>query len=182
MTAPLTLASTQSIVDRFDRTHVALRIAIVLAGLGAVAAIRVAATAPQPVLDLAIVVLVGSSALFPDGHSGLAAVALVGVDWALAVDDPSTPWVMAVGAAVATFHSALALATIAPVGARLERATGRRWVRRTALVVALVPPTWIAVIVADRLELAANQLLVGLALLVIALTAMWSRHGELGQS
>ena len=179
MTAPVTLAPTKSVVDRVDGGQLALRIVVVLAGLAAVASIRLAATESQPMLDLAIVALVGFSALFPDWHSGLLVVALVGVGWALAVDDPATPWAMAAAAAVAAFHSTLALATIAPIGARLDRATYRRWARRTAAVIALVPPTWLAVVVAERLEFGASQLLVGLALVVVAVGAMWARRGDL---
>ena len=185
MTAPVTASSSASsssappLFGRVDRGQLALRIAVVLTGLAAVASIRLAATEPQPALDLAIVLLVGVSALFPDGHAGLAVVALVGADWALAVDDPDTPWVMVTGVAVAAFHVALALATIAPIGARLAHATWQRWARRTAVVVALVPPTWIAVLVIGRLDLGTSQVLVGLALLVVAVVAMWSRAGDL---
>lgn len=171
-------ASTEPVFGRFDVGQLGLRMGIVLAGLAALASIRVAATDPQPVVDVAIVMLVGFSVLFPDWHSGLAVVALVGVNWALAVDDPVTPWAMAAGASLAAFHSTLALATIAPVGARLDRATWRRWARRTAVVIALVLPTWLAVAVVDRLELGASQLLIGVALLTVALIAMWSRRGD----
>lgn len=181
MTAPMAQTPTESIFGRVDSRQVALRIGVVLTGLAAVASIRLAATESQPVLDLVIVVLVGFSAVFPDWHSGLAVVVLVGVDWALVVDDSATPWTMAAGAALVAFHSTLALATIAPIGARLARATWRRWARRTAVVIAAVVPTWLAVVVAERLDIGSSQLLVGLALVVVALSAMWSRRGDLGR-
>lgn len=181
MTAPPVSAPTTSVGDRIDGVQLALRIGVVVAGLAAVASIRLAATEPQPVLDLAILVLLGFCVLLPDWPAGLLVVMFVGVDWALAVDDPTTPWAMAAGAAVAMFHSTLALVTVAPIGARLEHPTRRRWARRTSLVVALVVPTWLAVVVAERLELGASQLLVGLALLVVAVGAMWLRRGDLGR-
>lgn len=175
MTVPI--ASMQSIAPRLARTQLALRLVIVLAGLAAVVSIRLAAAEAEPVLDLVIVVLVLVAALFPDGHAGILVVVAVGVNWVLAVDDPTTQWVMVGAVAVAVFHSALALATVAPLGARLERATLWRWARRTALVVSSVPPVWLCVVLADRLDIGTSQLLVGVALLVVAAWTMWSRRG-----
>lgn len=182
MTEAAVPAPRRWVSGRVDGGQALLRLVVVLSGLAALASIRLAATEPRPVLDLVIVGLLAVTALFPDRHAGLAVVALVGVDWTLSVDDATTPWAMAAGAALVTFHSTLALATIAPIGARLEDTTPRRWARRTATVIALVLPTWLAVGFADRLELGVNQLLVGLALLAVALIAMWSRHGGLGRA
>lgn len=171
-------AATSSQSARFDGVQLALRLVIVVAGLSAVASIRLAAAEPQPVPDLAIAALVGVAALFPDGHWGLAVVALVAVDWGLAVDDVTTPWVIAAAVTMVAFHSALAVATIAPIGARLAPATLRRWARRTVVVVASAPPCWLAVVVVERLDPGSNQVLVGAALVVVALAAMWSRRGD----
>ncbi len=177
MTAPL--ASAPPIAHRLDRVQLALRMLVVVAGLVAVGSIRLAATDAQPALDVAIIVLVTVAALFPDGHAGLAAVAVVGVDWVLAVDDASSAWVMVLAVSMVWFHAALALTTVSPIGARPEPATLRRWARRTAVVAASVPPTWLAVVAAGRLDVGTSQLLVGAALLVVAASAMWSRRGSL---
>ena len=115
-------------------------------------------------------------AFVPDSHTGLAVVLVVCLHWFAAVDHVATPWALAVAAALAVFHTALAAATIAPPAAVWTRAMRRRWLRRFGGALAASAGTWAVVrAIHDRRPGGAAALMV-IALVVLALAASWARR------
>ena len=154
----------------------ALRLVALVSPFAAVACTWSAAGRTVPLVAVLVLPLAAVCAFVPDSHTGLAVVLVVCLHWFAAVDDPATPWALAVAAALAAFHTALAAATVAPPSAVWTRAMRRRWLRRFGGALAASAGTWVAVrAIHDRHPVSAAVLMVA-ALVVLALAASWARR------
>lgn len=165
---------------RPGRPHVFLRLTIVAGAALAVACTRAAAADSVAALDVAVIAAALLGAGWPDTHAGLFFMALAGIDWFVAVDDTTTPWTIGVAIALVVVHTAMAAAGVAPPGAPWTRAMHRRWIRRVIGVAATSVPAWAAVVGIGRYEPTGSAALFAAALLLLAGTGLWMRHGDLG--
>ncbi len=120
-------------------------------------------------------------ALSPDSHLPLALVVALGVHWAVVVDADASAWSLAAAVPLCTFHSATALATTLPSGARIPAAMVRRWTARTSLVVVSALAVWIAIVVAHRYPLRGSSVLVAVTLAAIAMVTLAAKPVRKGR-
>lgn len=170
------------LLGRARGTGLVARLVVVAAAVIAVGAIRLAAGAgqagPDPALDVAVIALALVAVAVPDSHVGLALIAMIGVDWWVQVDDVSSAWSIAVAAAVAVIHAALAAATVAPPTARWTGSMIRRWTSRSCLVSGLGSATWLVLAWVEDREPAHVGWLAGPALAAAAIGALWTARGS----
>ena len=122
----------------------------------------------------AIVLVIALAALTvvrPGADTAVAVLIAVVWYWLAAVDDTTSPWVLAVAGALFAFHTIVALlATTAPT-ATIDRASMRRWAVRSAPVAAAIVASWLAVVAFDRGSNPGSVWLTALALVVAAALA-----------
>lgn len=165
-------------LGNIGRHQITLRVGIIAGALLMVIATRLAAGEPVPPIDAAVVALAIVCAGVPDTHVGLAVIVLGWIGWLVAVDDPTTPWAIAMAGGTITFHAATAAATIGPLSASLDPRTLRRWVARSATAAATALPVWLAVVVVEGLDPDASATTAALALFAIAAGAIFARYGR----
>lgn len=162
-----------------------LRAAIVAGAVGALLASSAAAApgAPSGLEFVALAAMASAlvSTVLPDHHVGLVTSMLIGVHWWLGVDDVATPWSMAAGAGLIAHHTALAAASLSPLGSTWSAPMRTRWLRRLLLVTAVAPPIWVGVWLLERTQVPASSPLVGAALLVLAVAVWWVRRRDAGE-
>ena len=158
----------------------ALRLLALVSPLVAVACTWIAAGRTVPLVAVVVLVLAARCASVPDSNAGLAVVLVVCLHWLTAVHDPVTPWALAVAAALATFHTSLAAATVAPPAAMWTRAMRRRWLRRFGGAAGASAGTWVAVRAIHDRRPGGDVALVVAALVVLALAASWARRAAAG--
>jgi hypothetical protein len=152
---------------------------IVASSVIAVGCTRLASDDPIPALEILVVGLALICAPFPDNHLGLLVVVLIGFNWVLAVDDPTTPWSIGAGISLAVLHTSLAATGVAPLAAPWTRAMYRRWGRRLLTVAAATIPAWALAAALSRTDIPGSPALLVAALLALAVGAVWARHGDL---
>lgn len=154
--------------------------ALIIAGaLLALGSTRAAGEEPVLALEVIVASLGLITALWPDHHFGLLVVLLVGVHWLIAVDDATTPWVIAAAVSVALVHTAAAAASIAPPATPWSQAMTRRWIRRFGLITAASAPTLLMVLALEQTDPPTSPALLTAALLVLAIAGLWARHNSL---
>ena len=154
----------------------ALRLLSLVSPLVAVACVWAAAGHTVPSVAVVVFVLAAVCAFLPDSHAGLVVVLVVGLHWLTTVDDPTTPWAVAVAASLAVFHTSLAAATVAPPSAVWTRSMRRRWLRRFGGAAAASAATWVAVRAIHGRRPGGAAALVVAALVLLAGAAAWARR------
>lgn len=162
---------------RGDVVAVTLRAVVVAAPLLAVAFTRVAAGSGRPVVAIAVAALALVCARRPDNHVGLAVVLVVGGNWVATVDDVATPWAVAVAAALAAFHAAVAAAGVTAPLAPWTPAMIRRWARRAGILMATGAATWAVVALLDGRAGGGRAVVSVTVLAALAAAALWARGG-----
>lgn len=160
------------------RHQVSLRAAVIVGALTMLAATRMAAVEPVPLLEVTVIVLAALCAALPDTHLGLAVVVLAAANWLATVDDTTTPWAAGMGVGLIVFHASCAAATIAPPSASLRADTVRRWSTRTVVAATPVVPVWLGVTAVARLDIGPGPTTAAMGLFVVAVGALWARHGR----
>ena len=155
-----------------------LRVLILAAPLMALGATS-AAGQTIPAINVAITAAALACVLAPDSHVGLVAVGLIGIQWLVAVQDPTTPWVLAVAVSISVFHAGLAAAIAVPPAARWTHAMIVRWTSRLLVVVAASGGTWVASRLVASFLVAGNAMLLTASLVVLAMGGLWARDGAL---
>jgi hypothetical protein len=156
-----------------------LRVLTLVSPLVSVGCTRLAAGYTVPAINLIVVGLALACAVVPDSHVGLLVVLLVGIEWLATVDDPATPWSMAVAVSFTVFHAAMAAASVAPPAARWTPAMCRRWMRRSFAVMAASAGAWATMAAIKTFDVASSSVLVTASLLVLAIAGLWARDGTL---
>ena len=160
-------------------SQIVLRVAVVVSGLAAIVATRAATNDPIVALEGAVVVVALLCAITPDTHLGLLGVVLIGTNWLVVVDDSATPWAIGVALAVASFHTSMSAASVAPIAAGWTRAMRRRWTRRFVVLAATVVPVWSVVALVEGVDIGGSSVVMAGALFVVAIAGLWARHGAL---
>lgn len=164
-------------LGRGDAAGLAIRGLVLVLPALAVAATWAAAGRGRPFVVLFALGLGVLCARHPDRHAGLVVVATVGIDWWATVDDPVTPWSLVVAALLAVFHAASAAAGVAPPKATWTRAMGRRWLRRTGVLLVAAACAWGVVAALDGRAGRGRSLVLVASLAIIAAAALWT-HGR----
>ena len=168
-------------VDWFDRLRVISPQRWVLIGVAMTAA--VAAPLVTGVVDgnvngvmVAIVfaAAVGATAR-PDFHTALAVEAIVVWQWLATVDDPLTPWAMAMAGCVFAFHTTVALMSVAPMTSVIDALVVRRWVKRSVPVVVATLAAWLLVMTLDGRQAPGSAVLTAAAFVTLAGLALAAR-------
>ncbi len=148
-----------------------IRALILTAALLCVGFSRVAGE-PLYVIEIVVVAFAGKCAVHPDSHVGLLVVLAVGINWVVAVEDATNPWVIGVAASLALFHTSVAAASVAPLGAAWTPTLGRKWGGRLAAIAFLSLPTWLIVHAIEQRGIEPHPLLFIGALVALTLTAL----------
>ena len=155
-----------------DRTRLS---AYLVAGVAALCFLGCASAAGHFVFWGALLVTLGWLAALVDGSAaGLAlfAAALL-LDWVVSDPPPTTWWVLAAVALLAVIWSVCVLAGAGPHIAPLPRALVRVWLVRTGLLAAGCVALGDLVLLLTGRVATGSPILVTLALLAIAATAVW---------
>jgi len=165
--------------DQPDISAVVLRSLIVLSPLAAVGITWLAANRVLPGVAMVVMLLSGACAIRPDSHFGVLVVAIITIQWLAIVHNHTTPWSIAVAAALTIFHAAHAAATVAPITTAWTPAMRHRWARRAVALVLASAATWtiVAFAQAHRAPITGTILLTA-SLLVLAAGAFWARNGN----
>ena len=156
-----------------------VRMLIIAGPVAAIVCTHLAAAGAPFVLDLVfldslIVVLALVCVAYPDGHLGMVVLALLTAEWLSGVDDPATPWALALATSFLVFHTSLAAAAVAPPSARWTPAMCRRWLRRAAVLMAASVATTGVVIGAASLDLAGSGIVLAAALALLTIGGLWA--------
>jgi hypothetical protein len=156
-----------------------LRILIGVSSLAGLACTLLAADESVPVVKYIIIALSLGCVVYPDGHLGLAVVVLIGIEWWVTVDDPTTPWSIAVAASLAVFHTSMAAAGVVAPSAAWTRPMCRRWLRRCSTLALAGPAVWALAVAFDDRNSASSQVLLAASVMALVLAGVWARSGTL---
>lgn len=120
--------------------------------------------------------LATAAAMRPDTHVALLAVIAIVWHWLATVDGTGGVWLLGAALCLLGYHGVIAISASLPTGGKLPRATIGRWLARTATVGVVTTVVWGFVVLLDRRDAPGNGLLTGLALAVIALSAVMIRN------
>ena len=138
-----------------------------------------AADQTLPFVKFVIIAVSLVCVVYPDSHLGLFVVVLLGVEWLVTVDDPTTPWSIAVAASMALFHTSMAAAGVVPSSAAWSTSMRRRWGRRCVMLMLPAPAAWLLVVVVDDRNSSGSQVLLAASLVTLVIAAVWARAGTL---
>jgi hypothetical protein len=178
MSEDLARTATQRFVD-IGRPQLAIRLVILLCPVVILLVTGIAGSVWAPVVLLIVPLAVGSAAM-PDSHAGLLLLAVLLTQWGVAVDDPTTPWLLPVVLAAVVMHTAMAAATIVPPGSSWSAVTVRRWLRRTLVVLAVTLLTWFVAFGLAAIGPAGGVWLLVPALLLMVAAGAWIWTHSLG--
>lgn len=156
-----------------------LRVVIGVAPLIALGCTLLAADQTLPFVKFVIIAVSLVCVVYPDSHLGLFVVVLLGVEWLVTVDDPTTPWSIAVAASMALFHTSMAAAGVIPSSAAWSTSMRRRWGRRCVTLMLPAPVMWLLVVAVDNRNSAGSQVLLAASLVTLVTAAVWARAGTL---
>lgn len=155
-------------LSRLSAQQLAFRAALML-GAALVFGFDLAAGASFSAFYLFVVlVLAMFAAAAPDGGLPLFLVLVLAWHWAVAVPDPTSVWLVGAAFGILTVHEAAVLAAYGPVTLMLDGRLVRLWVARAGAVAAVTVLVWFGVRFVSVLDLPANELLFGGALLLLA--------------
>ena len=167
------------LLARARGTGLLLRFVIGITPLIALGCTLLAADQALPFLKFVIIASALMCAVYPDSHLGLFVVVLIGVEWLVTVDDPTTPWSIAVAASMALFHTSMAAAGVVPSSACWSTPMRRRWLRRSVVLMLPAPVMWLVVVAFDDRNSAGSQVLLAASLTTLVVAAVWARAGVL---
>jgi hypothetical protein len=127
-----------------------LSFAALLAATAATIATGAASGSPSVFAIVLVAGLAGLAVGRPATHTALSVFVVVIWYWLAAVDDPVTPWAMAVSVALFAFHTIVALLATTPTTATVDRTSVRRWLVRSLTVATTIVATWGLVAAFDR--------------------------------
>ncbi|MGA9276190.1 hypothetical protein [Ilumatobacter sp.] len=156
-----------------------LRLVVVLAPLGALAAVTAEVGRWWPFGGVLMGALAIAAAFRPDSHTALLIIAVVVCHVLATVEQVDSPWVVVVACCLLLHHSAVALTASFPVGGVVPTATLLRWAQRTGVAGGLTIGMWGLVIVMERRDAAGNGLLTALAVAIVAASAVVIRSRSL---
>jgi hypothetical protein len=137
----------------------------------------------QSILVFILVVgfAVGSVAR-PATHTALAVMIVVTWQWLVTTDDRMSPLVIGVACLLFAFHTIVALLATVPITAGVEAAIGRRWGRRSALVVIATVAMWLAVALMDqrRADGSVALTLLGFVTVTVLVLGLGTRRRTIG--
>lgn len=145
-----------------------LRLVTVLAPLGALFAVTAEVGTWWPFGLVVVTVLACASAIQPDSHTALVAIAVCAAHWLITVDRVDTPWLPAASVCLLAYHAVNALAAAFPTGGKVPTPTLVRWLRRTMFGASVTVGMWLLVVLLDRRDAPGNGLLTALALAILA--------------
>lgn len=105
----------------------------------------------------------------PDTLVPTAVVGFVIARWVVSDGSPTSPAVLAIAAALALFHTTVALLASVPVRATVPREVLRRWAVRWVVVVGLTAAWWGALLVLDRRDAGGSSIVTVAALAAVVL-------------
>jgi hypothetical protein len=128
-----------------------------------------------------LVLLVGAfavlSAVAPDSHAPLGVVLVLGVYWAMSIEEAISWQLLVLAVLLVVFHVACLLASYGPPSAVLDRTLLALWWPRVAALSVVAGLVWVAALVASRTDLPASGWLLAAGLLVVlAWTVLLSRR------
>jgi hypothetical protein len=112
----------------------------------------------------------------------LFAMLLVGLLWLTSDPDPRTPWSMALAALMLTIHSALALRSSLPPEADIGAAIWWRWLFRAGVTLGVTGVAYLAVVAGHAVRPIDSELVLVLALGVLAGLVLVLRRETLGDA
>ena len=149
-----------------------LRLTVLIGPLVTFAAACAAADHVLVPVGVVVAVLAICCALQPDTNAALIVLVVLVWDWAGAVHDHRTPWVLMAAAGLLAFHVGMAMSSIAPATVAWSPATRHRWARRVELVGALTIAAWLSTLAAHAIDLDGGALLLVIAVLLLAAAAV----------
>ena len=121
----------------------------VAAAAAAVMLTGVAAGDLNPVLLMVVSLTALAASARPDFPTALLVETIVVWHWFAATDDRVTPVAMPMALCVFVFHVGIALMSVAPTNAIIDRTIIRRWSVRSGYVVVATVAVWLLVVVMD---------------------------------
>ena len=156
-----------------------LRAVVVLAPLGALAAVTAELGRWWPFGAVLVAALAIAAAFRPDSHTALLVIAIVGWHVLATVDRVDSPWIPVVTCCVLVHHSVVALTATFPVGGVVPTPTLASWAVRTGIVGLASVAMWALVVVMERRDAAGNGLLTTLAVVIVGASALLIRSRSL---
>jgi hypothetical protein len=117
-----------------------------------------------------------------DSRTALFGLLLIGLLWLTSNPDARAPWSLVLASLMLIAHAAAALRSTLPPGARLDASIVWRWVFRVAATLALTALTYLLVVAADYVEPTGSELMISLALVVLAALVLLLRRETVGNS
>ena len=167
------------LLSRASGIGLLLRVVIGISPMVALACTILAADRTLPIVPFVVVALALGCVVLPDSPIGLIVVVLIGIQWWVTVENSSTPWSIAVAAALAVFHTSLAAAGVVPPSAAWTSAMIRRWMRRGATLLLAVPVLWLVTVVVQDRATQSSEILLAASILAMVTAAVWARAGTL---
>ena len=103
----------------------------------------------------------------PDLHTALMVETILVWYWFAATEDRLTPWAMPMALCLFVFHSGVALMSVAPASAIIDRTVIWRWTIRSGYVVIATMAVWLLVVVLDERQAPGSAALTGVAFVTL---------------
>jgi hypothetical protein len=103
----------------------------------------------------------------PDLHTALMVETIVVWYWFAETEDRLTPWAMPVGLCLFVFHTGVALMSVAPASAIIDRTVIWRWMIRSGYVVIATVAVWLVVVVLAERRAPGSAALTGVAFVTL---------------
>lgn len=168
MSVGVTVSGLLDNLSLLSMQQLSLRLVVLIAPMVALVAEGRAGAHVQTWFITFVVIICAGSALLPDSHTGLLVVLMIGLHWALALRDVTSAWVLVAALALLVFHVAGVLASYGPTSVVLGSSLLALWLGRCGVAAAVTVLVWLATRVGSGLDLPANGLVLGAALLVVA--------------
>ncbi len=153
------------VMEWFDRlrtipaSRLGLLAVAVAAALAASTLTGVEAGHVNPIILTIVFGFALAAALRPDLHTGLLVEMIVVWHWLAGTHDPLSPLAMPVALCLFVFHAGLALMSVAPLRAVIDRTVIWRWAVRSGYVVIATVAAWLLVVVMNGRQAAGSVVL-----------------------
>lgn len=149
------------------------RLVILISPILATLCTTLAAGRPFLIGSAVVVALAVTCAVVPDTHLGLVVIIVIAVEWIIRVQDPMSGWSIGLAALIGMFHTALAVAGVAPAGAELPRSISFAWNRRALLSIGPPVVVWAGVVALDQVNIGRQAGLIAAAFIGLAVAGHW---------